>query len=160
MDLKSYLLAGPQFRWKWCSSVYTAASSYRAFFHGRTSIVGASEIWKCKAPGQCKFFAWLVALGRCWTSDRPQRHHLPNSGLCALCDQEAETINHLLFGCVFSRLTSSVVQASPSGWSSAAHSCSLLIPCRMVAANKGKDPSRSPKELRLLCFSNNVDDLA
>jgi hypothetical protein len=27
-----------------------------------------------------KFFVWLALLGRCWTSDRLQRHHLRNSG--------------------------------------------------------------------------------
>jgi hypothetical protein len=46
---------------------------------------------------------WLVAHGRCWTADRLARKGLPHPHLCLLCDQEEETLNHLLVSCVFSR---------------------------------------------------------
>lgn len=35
--------------------------------------------------------------------DRRFRHGLQDSILCVFCDQELETIHHLLLGCVFSR---------------------------------------------------------
>jgi hypothetical protein len=44
----------------------------------------------------------LALLDRCWTWERFQRHNLQNSGPCALCSQEDETIHHLLLGCCFS----------------------------------------------------------
>ncbi|AQK71168.1 Gamma carbonic anhydrase-like 2 mitochondrial [Zea mays] len=46
---------------------------------------------------------WLVAHGRCWTADRLAKKGLPHPQFCTLCDQEEETLNHLLVSCVFSR---------------------------------------------------------
>jgi hypothetical protein len=45
---------------------------------------------------------WLVAHGRCWTTNRLTKKGLPHPQKCLLCDQE-ETLNHLLVSCVFSR---------------------------------------------------------
>jgi hypothetical protein len=43
-----------------------------------------------------------VALQRC-TADRLQRRGLDHPDQCPLCDQEPETIDHLLVGCAFER---------------------------------------------------------
>lgn len=40
---------------------------------------------------------------RCWTTDRLARHGLPHDTTRTLCDQEPETMHHLLAGCSFSR---------------------------------------------------------
>lgn len=93
-----------RFIWRWCpSGQYSASSAYKALCYGQTSIPGARELWKSRAPNKCKFYLWLVIHGRCWTSHRLQRHGLPHHGPCALCSQEAEELNHLLAGCVTSR---------------------------------------------------------
>jgi hypothetical protein len=76
----------------------TEHSSFR-----RCSIPGAKELCKTVVPPRCKFFIWLALLGRCWTSDRLQRHQLQNNGPCALCSQANETIDHLTISCVFSK---------------------------------------------------------
>lgn len=52
---------------------------------------------------QCKFFLWLAALQSCWTADRLQKRGLEHPDSCPLCDQEPETIDHLLADCVFTR---------------------------------------------------------
>jgi len=44
-----------------------------------------------------------VAHNRCWTADRLARRGLPHPEKCPFCDQEEETINHLLVSCVFAR---------------------------------------------------------
>ena len=44
---------------------------------------------------------WLVAHDRCWTADRLARRGLPHPERCPHCDQDEETINHLLLSCVF-----------------------------------------------------------
>jgi hypothetical protein len=37
--------------WKWTSSgTYTASSAYAALFHGQTTMVGAREVWRVRAP--------------------------------------------------------------------------------------------------------------
>jgi hypothetical protein len=61
------------------------------------------KIWKSWAPPKCRFFMWLVAHNKCWTADRLARRGLPRPECCPLCDQDDETINYLLVGCVFAR---------------------------------------------------------
>ncbi|WVZ85370.1 hypothetical protein U9M48_032307, partial [Paspalum notatum var. saurae] len=92
------------FRWRWePDGAYSSSSAYRACFLGSTVFLGAKFIWKAKVPPKVKFFAWLAAHDRCWTDERRHRHGLQYNDLCALCDQEAESINHLLLQCSFSR---------------------------------------------------------
>jgi hypothetical protein len=67
-------------------------------------LFGAYErIWKTWTPPKCAFFLWLVLHNRCWTADRLAKRNLPHPNLCLLCEQEQESINHLLVGCVFAR---------------------------------------------------------
>ncbi|WVZ67115.1 hypothetical protein U9M48_016241 [Paspalum notatum var. saurae] len=100
------LLDGKQdiFRWRWePNGTYSASSAYRACFTGSVRFQGANFIWKAKVPPKVKFFAWLAAHNRCWTAERRHRRGLQDSDRCALCDQESETIDHLLIHCCFSR---------------------------------------------------------
>lgn len=107
-DIMQEISIAPQrddkFIWKWTKNQqYSAALAYRAFFIGQCGIPCAKELSKTRATPRCKLFFWPVLLGCCWTSNRLQRHNLQNSGPCALCDQESETLEHLLLGCVYSR---------------------------------------------------------
>jgi hypothetical protein len=90
--------------WRWeGDGCFSARSAYRAFFAARTLDPAATQIWKSRAPPTTKVFAWLAAKNRCWTADRLQRRQMPHPAACPLCDQEPETINHLILGCVFAR---------------------------------------------------------
>jgi hypothetical protein len=68
-----------------------------------------SSIWECWSPLECKVFAWLVSLDRCWTAERRMRHGLSYDDTCALCDQEIDSISHLLVQCSLS------LQTGPAG---------------------------------------------
>ena len=70
---------------------------------GSTRFGPYERIWRTWAPPKCRFFLWLVAHNRSWTADRLARRGLPHPEQCPLCDQEDETINHLLVSCVFAR---------------------------------------------------------
>jgi hypothetical protein len=97
-------LVPDRFVWKWSSSgTYTASSTYRAFFAGSTKLLGASELWRARAPPRVKMFFWLALHRRLWTSERRKRHGLQDDDVCAMCDQAPETVAHLFVGCVFSR---------------------------------------------------------
>jgi hypothetical protein len=90
--------------WKWnANSIYTAASCYKATFLGSTQCDAWRLTWKTWAPPSVKFFHWLAHLDKCWTAARLQRGGLQHHPRCLLCDQQMETIQHLLYGCCFSR---------------------------------------------------------
>jgi hypothetical protein len=81
---------------------YSASSAYNGFFTGSVAFDHYKMVWKFWAPPKCRFFLWLVAHNRCWTADRLQKRGLNHPPRCPLCDQEPETINHLLVSCTFS----------------------------------------------------------
>lgn len=74
-----------------------------ACFFGSTQFGPFERIWKSWAPSKCRFFMWLAAHNQCWTADRLSRRGLSHNEKCILCDQEEETMNHLLLSCVFSK---------------------------------------------------------
>jgi hypothetical protein len=92
-----------RFVWKWTADgKYSASSTYRAFFAGSTSLLGARELWKTKALPRVKFF-WLVLHRHLWTAERRKRHGLQDDDACILCGQALETGDHLFLGCVLTR---------------------------------------------------------
>jgi hypothetical protein len=93
-----------RFIWCWsASSSYSVPSAYGAMLVGQTQILGARELWKVKALNMCCFFLWLVLHGKNWTSECAWHHDLRDDECCALCDQEAETMDHLLVACPYAR---------------------------------------------------------
>jgi hypothetical protein len=95
---------GDELIWAWSpDGTYSSKSAYKAFFVGRCQATAAAQVWRSRAPYGCRFFAWLVSKDRCWTADRLERRGLPHPAACPLCDQEPETLQHLLLGCVVAR---------------------------------------------------------
>jgi hypothetical protein len=82
---------------------YSSKEAYRGFFIGSIEFEPFHIIWKTWAPPKSKFFMWLVAHKRVWTADRLQRRGMDHPERCPLCDQDQETLNHMLLGCVFAR---------------------------------------------------------
>jgi hypothetical protein len=85
------------------SEQYYVKSAYEVIMEGSIIFESWDRIWNTWAPPKCAFFMWLVAHNRCWTADRLQRRSLPHHEACVLCDQDPETLDHLLVSCVFSR---------------------------------------------------------
>jgi hypothetical protein len=82
---------------------YSSKSAYDMLFLGSTSFGAFERVWESWAPSKCSFFLWLVMHNRCWIADRLAKRGLPHPSVCPLCDQEEETIQHLLISCVFAR---------------------------------------------------------
>jgi hypothetical protein len=82
---------------------FSSKSAYTIMFQDAISFEPANRIWKSWAPSKCKFFVWLVEHNWCWTTDKLVKRGMDCSEQCSLCDQEQETINHLLTSCVFAR---------------------------------------------------------
>jgi hypothetical protein len=83
---------------------YSTKVAYEGLFWGSVRFEHYERVWKTWAPAKCRYFLWLVAQKkRCWTTDQLARHGLDHPEKCPLCDQEEETMYHLLISCVFSR---------------------------------------------------------
>src|SRR3954466_8135784 len=91
--------------WAWNElGVYTTPSAYKMLCEGGVRFHSFRAIWKCWAPLACKIFMWLAVQYRLWTADRRTRHGLQDqTSKCYLCDQEEDTVDHILQQCVFSR---------------------------------------------------------
>jgi len=81
----------------------SSKSAYRAYFQGSVTFEPWRRLWKTWAPNKCKIFLWLAIRNRCWTADRLEKRGLPHPEQCPLCDQEDETVQHLLVSCVVAR---------------------------------------------------------
>jgi hypothetical protein len=57
-------------------------------------------VWKSWAPPKCKFFIWLAINNKCWTADMLKKRGLDFPECCVLCDQEEETVQHIISSCV------------------------------------------------------------
>jgi len=90
--------------WVWTpDKTFSTSSAYRAFYVGQYQVNGAKVLHKTRAPGKCKFLVWLALHDRCWTAERRKCHGLQDDDACILCNQEPESIDHLLLLCPFSR---------------------------------------------------------
>jgi hypothetical protein len=85
------------------SGQFSSRSCYRAFFMGAITFEPWKRLWKSWDPPKCKFFLWLAIRNKCWTSDRLEKRGLDHPVSCLLCDQEQETIQHILCAYVFAR---------------------------------------------------------
>jgi hypothetical protein len=78
---------------------YSAHSAYLLMHQGITAFPGVTQLWKPQAPLWVKLFLWLACRRRVWTADRRRHRGLDSHINCVLCDQEEETIDHLLVQC-------------------------------------------------------------
>jgi hypothetical protein len=101
---------------KWSSTgQYSTSSAYQLMFLNQSALLGAKETWKVRASNGYTFFFWLAIQDRCWTSESLSHHGFWNNGLCALCRQCDESINHLVLGCVHTGKSSSIPYGVAAG---------------------------------------------
>jgi hypothetical protein len=90
-------------RWAWeASGSYFACSCYAAIFGECVAILGELHIWKSCSLESYKVFLWLSIKKKCWTADKLGWHGLQHLAACLVCEQDDETLDHLLMGCVHS----------------------------------------------------------
>jgi hypothetical protein len=76
---------------------------------GTTYLPGATWVWKNWAPQRVKFFTWLALRQRLWSAETRRRHWTRRPWYLLLCDQESETVDHLLVNCSFANLSLSQI---------------------------------------------------
>lgn len=90
--------------WKWTASgSYTCKSAYLVQHQGSHSPFKATPIWRPNAEGKQKIYAWLALQDRAPTTDNLSRKSWPCNETCSLCDQEPETIQHIMVHCAFAK---------------------------------------------------------
>jgi hypothetical protein len=91
-------------RWRWSANGrYSAKSAYRAQFHGSYCSFDNKAIWGAKVEDKHRFFAWLLVQCKLLTADRLVARNWPCTPTCQLCDQELETVEHMVLRCVFAQ---------------------------------------------------------
>ncbi|CAM0949475.1 unnamed protein product [Alopecurus aequalis] len=85
------------------NGAYSAKTAYNLFFLGRRELPCMKELWTAGAPLKHKMHMWLLLKNRLWTADRLASRGLQHPPCCPLCCQEAETAEHLVLQCSFSR---------------------------------------------------------
>jgi hypothetical protein len=93
-----------QLIWRWKSDgKFSVRSAYLALHQGSHSIPGCVLVWEIWALTWVKIFLWLALRRRHWTADRRCRHDLDAHDTCHLCDQEPETMDHIIVACSITR---------------------------------------------------------
>jgi mannosylglycoprotein endo-beta-mannosidase len=142
-------------RWRLdASGEYTAKSAYLMQFTGAIDTDFCTSIWRCWAPGKCKFFMWTAAHNRILTADVLQRRGWENNYFCQLCFRNLETPWHLLTECSWTRKVWAALAArtklpslQPSSWAEVATLPDWLQFCRI---NSSIDKRKGAQSLILL----------
>ena len=96
--------ASDSLRWRWTSDgAFSVHSAYDALHLPSQAMPWATLLWDTWAPLKTKLFLWLAFRRRHWTVDRRRRHGLDAHANCLLCDQEPETIDHIVVTCSYAK---------------------------------------------------------
>ena len=72
---------------------------YRKLMHSLPTDFPWHSIWNPIVPPKLGFFAWEASWGNVLTLDQLKRRRIPLVNRCFLCEEEEETIDHLLIHC-------------------------------------------------------------
>ena len=84
------------------SSRYSTSEIYRKLRDREETVPWASIVWIGRGIPRHNFLTWLFVLNRCPTRDRLIGWGLQTDGACLLCNQAAESRDHLFYLCPYS----------------------------------------------------------
>ena len=105
-----------QITWKWTANgLYSSKSAYDIQFLGSYCTFDARALWKTKAEGTHRFFAWLLVQEKIQTADNLLLKGIQCDPMCCLCDQDLESASHLCLHCCFAQQVCFLVHAWSQG---------------------------------------------
>ena len=69
---------------------------YRKLVHSLPTAFPFRSIWNPIVPPKLGFFAWEASWGKVLTLDQLKRRGIPLANMCFLCEDDEETIDHML----------------------------------------------------------------
>lgn len=81
---------------------YSTGKIYKEIKVHQQQVSWHRVVWFSKGISRHNFLAWLTVLNRCATKDRIMQWGLQTNPTCVLCNNAAETREHLYFDCTYS----------------------------------------------------------
>ena len=78
---------------------FSARLMYRKLVHSPPITFPSRSIWNPIVPPKIGFFAWEASWGKVLTFDQLKRRGVTFANRCFLCEEEEESIDHLLIHC-------------------------------------------------------------
>ena len=78
---------------------FSVRHMYRKLMHSLPTDFPCRSIWNPIVPPKLGFFAWEASRGKVLTLNQLKRRGIPLVNRCFLCEENEETINHLLIHC-------------------------------------------------------------
>ena len=72
--------------------------------HSSPLVFPSRSIWNPIVPPKLGFFAWEVSWGKVLTLDQLKKRGITLANRCFLCEEEEETIDHMLIHCPTTRM--------------------------------------------------------
>ncbi len=93
-----------EIRWSWDNSGrFSVKSLYNFLQDGGVVDKRFAQLWKIGTPLKVKIFVWLVLKKRVLTADNLLKRGRSGEGMCSLCSEGGETMEHLFMSCPFTK---------------------------------------------------------
>ncbi|XP_074298021.1 uncharacterized protein LOC141628823 [Silene latifolia] len=101
--VKEEMLPGYNYGTWTAQSKYVPAMGYEWLKDRKTAVTWSKWIWNEQVVPKHQFVGWLYAHGAMRTKDKLIKYGIEVDDSCLLCNQAAESLDHLLCDCIYSR---------------------------------------------------------
>ena len=124
------------------AKTFSVSLMYCKLRHSPPTIFPWRSIWNPIVPLKLGFFAWEASWGKGLTLDQLKRKGIPLVNRCCLCEENEETIDHLLIHCSRAKMLWDLLLAiTDFNWVFPSTVCQLLLSWQGASVGKKKEES-------------------